>query len=136
MVDHHRRDASQPDFSEVLQASWAEGEVERPGQVRGALGSLVRTGVREGDVTRHYAPEECVTLILGSLHQLMLEWFAQPDFPIAARAERLAGLLAEALAPRRGEWRRRRAAPLQTVGLFDWLRRGGRALGRPAARDQ
>ena len=88
----------------------AAHEITDPARVRefhGAIEALVRAGRRQGDISRRYAIEDQVALLIGALSQLMLEWAHQPDFAIAERSARMARLLADALAPRPAERPRR-----------------------------
>lgn len=77
-------------------------------QLHRSLQELLRSGRRQGDVTREHAVEDLVALVVGALSQLLFEWAHRPDYPIAERSARMARLLAAALAPRPGEKARRR----------------------------
>jgi len=85
--------------AETFRAASAESDAERTREVRRAVGKLVRAGRAGGDVTRLHAVDDLVTLVLGTLSQLLFEWANRIDVSIADRAARMAQLLADALAP-------------------------------------
>jgi len=87
--------------SETIRAAHEEKDTERVHQLRRALAGMIRTGRAEGDVARTHALEDQVSLVIGALSQLMVEWAHRADFDVAERAARMARLLADALAPRR-----------------------------------
>jgi AcrR family transcriptional regulator len=85
--------------AETFRAASAESDAERTREMRRAVSKLVRAGRAEGDVTQLHAVDDLVTLILGTLSQLLFEWANRIDVSIADRAARIARLLANALAP-------------------------------------
>ncbi len=100
---HARIDEARPVHHELISESIhiAQGDhdPERARQIQSALGGLLRAGIEAGDVTRRHDLEDLVDLVFGALTLLALEWASREDFPIAARAARMARLLADALAP-------------------------------------
>jgi len=88
--------------SATLGASY---EPDDPADLQGlhrAVEKLIRQGRAAGDVSRRHAVEDQAVLVLGALHDLMMAWAHRTDFPIARRSNRMARLLADALAPRAG----------------------------------
>jgi len=88
---------------ETIHAAETDADSVRDRRIHDAIGALVRSGIEAGEVTRRHEPEDLVLLVFGALHSLMLEWANAPDYPIAERAERMARLLAHAIAPALGE---------------------------------
>jgi AcrR family transcriptional regulator len=85
---------------ETLRHSGAEATLEQMGGLREAVRIMIVAGVEAGDVTNRQRPEDLTMLIVGTLQVLIFEWSRAPDYPIAERAERMAQLLADAIAPR------------------------------------
>src|SRR5262245_1918944 len=86
-------------LAETFRASQADGDPEGESRIQDAIARLVRTGVEDGEVTRRHAPEDIARLVYGALNLLMLEWASAPGYPIAERPQRMAPLLAHAIAP-------------------------------------
>ena len=86
--------------TEVVRASYQVVTPERTRALDGAVAKLVRAGRAHGDVSRAHAVDDQVALVIGAFHHLLLEWTRRKAFPIAARAARMARMLADVLAPR------------------------------------
>jgi AcrR family transcriptional regulator len=84
---------------EAFCASHADANSQGESRIQQAIGRLVRAGIANGEVTRRHRPEDLVRLVYGALNILMFEWANSPDYPIARNADRMARLLADALAP-------------------------------------
>ena len=75
---------------------------ERSEQARrllAALQGIVEDGLALGDVTRRHDPLALTEMILGAYYVLMFNYANLDDFPIRARGEAAARILADALAP-------------------------------------
>jgi AcrR family transcriptional regulator len=86
---------------ETLRHSAAEATREKLEGLRQAIQTLIGAGVAAGDVTDQRPPEDLTLMVVGTLQMLMFEWSQAPDYPIAERTERMAQLLADAIAPDR-----------------------------------
>jgi hypothetical protein len=75
-----------------------DGDLEGEKRIHDAMGRLVRSGIAAGEVTRRHALEDLVRLVYGALNLLMFEWANARDYPIAERSQRMARLLAHAIA--------------------------------------
>lgn len=84
---------------ETLRHSAALATRERMDGLREAIHALITDGVEAGDVTDRRPTEDLTLLIVGTLQMLIFEWSQAPDYPIAERTERMAQLLADAIAP-------------------------------------
>lgn len=85
--------------AEVTRISVQQADEQFVGSLNHGVEKLLRAGRMEGDVSRRYALEDQVMLVLGALQSLFFEWTHRRDFPIAERSARMARLLADALAP-------------------------------------
>src|SRR5262245_2527912 len=98
-------------LAETFRASQTHADREGLDRIRGAILALVRSGIAAGEVTRRHAPEDLARLVFATLHTLMFEWASAPDFPIAERAQQMARLLAQAIAPEPDERASRGRSP-------------------------
>jgi AcrR family transcriptional regulator len=85
--------------AETFRAAQADADHQGLDRIREAIRTLMLAGIEAGEVTRRHPPEDLALLVFGTLHTLMFEWANAPDYPIAERAERMARLLAHAVAP-------------------------------------
>lgn len=92
--------------SETVREALAARQDERERAIHLAIERLVRRGRAAGDVSRAHAVEDQATLLFSAFSQLMFEWAHRPDFPMAERSQRMARLLADALAPRQRSFRK------------------------------
>jgi AcrR family transcriptional regulator len=93
--------------AEVTRVSVEMTDEHLVGSLNQGIEKLLRTGRIQGDVSRRHALEDQVALVLGALQNLFFEWTHRKDFPITTRSERMARLLADALAPGPGETAKR-----------------------------
>jgi AcrR family transcriptional regulator len=84
---------------ETFRISQSDTDPEGENRIQHAIGRLVRAGIANGEVTRRHAPEDVVRLVYGALNMLMFEWANAADYPIVEHADRMAHLLADAIAP-------------------------------------
>jgi AcrR family transcriptional regulator len=85
--------------AEVMRASFDASDPAGLPSLQRGLERLLRAGRAQGDVGRRHALEDQAALVLGALQYLFFEWTHRAEFPIAERSERLARVLADALAP-------------------------------------
>jgi AcrR family transcriptional regulator len=104
---HEAAAAAGPMHQDVVSETMREAQSFHQREIHRAIEKLVRKGRSEDDVTRLHAIDDLVALVFGAFHQLMFEWAHRADFPMAERSARMARLLAQALAPRPGERRKR-----------------------------
>jgi AcrR family transcriptional regulator len=76
----------------------AEAEPSR--RLHASFGTLLREGVRAGDVTRAHPVAALTEVVVGSFYALMLNWVGIDGYPIRARATAVARFLGDALAAR------------------------------------
>jgi AcrR family transcriptional regulator len=69
-------------------------------RLRGAFGTLLRDGVRTGEVTSAHPLPILAQVMAGAFYVLMLDWVSIPAFPVRARGSAMAKFLADALASR------------------------------------
>src|SRR5262249_12637724 len=92
-------------LAETFRISQSDADPQGESRVQQAIGRLVMAGIPAGEVTRQHALEDIVRLVYGALNLLMFEWANAPDYPIPERSQRMARLLAHAIAPAPGEGR-------------------------------
>lgn len=88
-------------LTEIIHAAQqSPQEPEHARRLHDAFGTLVREGVKTGDVTRKHSVQTLTEMILGAYYVLMFDWANLDEYPIARRARAAARFLADALAPR------------------------------------
>jgi hypothetical protein len=90
--------------------------------LRRSVASLLRDGVRAGDVTRAHPVPVLARVIAGSFYALMLDWASIDGFPLRARSRTVARFLADALTSRSCGSRSRTAQHARPVHRRDCAR--------------
>ena len=85
--------------AEVTRISLEMADEEFVTSLSRGVEKLLRAGRMQGDVSRRHPLEDQAALVQGALSNLFFDWTHRADFPIAARAARMARLLADVLAP-------------------------------------
>jgi len=81
----------------LLQERHADQEQSR--RLQASVASLVRDGIRAGDVTRAHPAAVLTETIVGAFYGVMLSWLGVDGYPLRARALGAARFLGDALAP-------------------------------------
>lgn len=85
-------------LTEMIHSAHRRGD--EPDQIRlvvAAIEQIVQAGIDQGDVRTDYAPETLSDMVRGIYYALMISFGNLPDYPIVARAQTLASLLADSL---------------------------------------
>jgi hypothetical protein len=72
-------------------------DVEQSRRFDAAFGSLLRDGVRRGDVTRSPPLPVLTEVVVGAFYALMLNWLGNDECPIGTRAAAMARFPAAAM---------------------------------------
>ena len=86
-------------LTEVIHVAHEAGTgTEQTRKLHDAFGALVKDGLAAGDVTRAYAAETLVEMVLGGFYGLMFNWTSIDGYPLGERAEAAGRFLGDALA--------------------------------------
>lgn len=75
--------------------------VEQSRRLHRAFGTLLREGVRRGDITAAYPVQVLSEVVVGTFITLMLNWLGIAAYPFRARATAMARVLGDALRARK-----------------------------------
>lgn len=76
-------------------------DVEKNRRLYAAFGTLLRAGIRAGDVTDAYPVAVLTEIVVGAFNTLMLNWLGRENYPFRARATATARFLGDALRVRK-----------------------------------
>lgn len=85
------------DVIRLLQDRHTDQEQSR--RLQASVATLVRDGIRAGDVTRAHPAAVLTETIVGAFYGVMLNWLGVDGYPLRARALGAARFLGDALAP-------------------------------------
>lgn len=86
---------------EVIRVAHDVASAEQNRQLHDAFGSLLRDGVRAGDVTTAHPVTVLAEAVVGSFITLMLNWLGTESYPFRSRATAMARFLGDAVSARK-----------------------------------